>query len=234
MKISIIIPAYNEEKYIGKTLESINNLEKKAGWEIEVIVVNGDSTDKTVEVAKQYSARVLNEPHKGIGFARQQGLLHAQGGIVAFTDADTIVPKDWLKKHLTALADSEVVCSYGNFRVSEGSFPYFPITNYLQPLSIALAYKVGIFRAPGQNIACKREPALAIGGFDEKLMMFEDADFVKRLGKVGKVRYLQNCVVTSSGRRSKEGWRFILRAGIADIQFFVFGVRKFRKFPNFR
>lgn len=233
MKISIVIPAYNEEKYIGKTFESIEKLDKN-NWEVEVIVVNGGSTDNTVEIAQKYGAKVINEPHKSIGFARQQGLLHAKGEIVAFTDADTIVPVDWLRMHLNSLADSEAVCSYGNFRISEGSFPYFQITNYLQPFSIALAYKVGVFRAPGQNIACKRKIALAIGGFDEELMMFEDADFVNRLGKVGKVKYLPTCIVTSSGRRSKEGWGFILRAGIADIQFFIFGVKKFRKFPDFR
>lgn len=102
MRISVIIPAYNEEKYIGKTLQSIKDADKN-GYEVEIIVVNGGSTDKTEEVAKSYGARVLNEPHRGIGFARQQGLLVAEGDIVAFTDADTIVPKDWLIKLVEAL-----------------------------------------------------------------------------------------------------------------------------------
>lgn len=234
MKISIVIPAYNEEKYIGRTLESVKKLDTN-GWEVEVIVVNGDSTDKTAEVAKSFGARVLNEPHKGIGFARQQGLLAAQGEIVAFTDADTLLLADWLQKHMEVLMKEDAVLSFGTYRVSDGTFPYYHMTNFAQPHLVAAAYKfLGIYLAGGQNIVCKKEKALAIGGFDETLELLEDADFARRMKKEGKVVFLPDCVVISSGRRSREGVWYFLRAGWADFEFFVLGKRRFKKFPDFR
>lgn len=233
MKISIVIPAYNEEKYIGKTLESIKNLETK-DWEIEVLVVNGGSTDKTKDVAMSYGVRVVDEPHKSIGFARQCGLKHATGDIIAFTDADTLVPRDWLIKYLNVLTKEHVACSYGTYRVDKSSFPYYQITNYIQPIVVGLANRFGIFLAGGQNIACRRDVALMIGGFDEKLKQLEDADFVRRMKTVGSIAFLPNCIVTSSGRRSKEGWRYFLRAGWADFRFFILGKRDFLKFPDYR
>lgn len=86
MLISIVIPAYNEEKYIGKTLESIKKLNIPVGWELEIVVIDGSSTDDTAKAAKSFGAKVYTEPHKSIGFARQEGLKHASGEIVAFTE----------------------------------------------------------------------------------------------------------------------------------------------------
>lgn len=233
MKVSVVIPAYNEEKYIGKTLAAVNALEKD-NFEVEVLIIDGGSTDKTAEIAEQYGARVKHEPHKGIGFARQHGLKHATGEIVAFTDADTIIPKDWLKKHINALFQDDVVCSFGTFRVDSGSFPYYQITNFLQPWRILLFSKFGIYYANGQNIACKKDKAMAVGGFDEKLELLEDADFVMRMSKIGRVVYLPDCKVLSSGRRSKEGWKFFWRAPLAEFRFFILGKRDFKKFPDYR
>ena len=104
MKISVVIPAYNEEKYIGRTLESVKNLELEKNT-LEILVINGGSTDRTAEIAKSYGARVKDEPHKGIGFARQHGMLHATGDIILYTDADTIVAKDWLSNYFKAFSD---------------------------------------------------------------------------------------------------------------------------------
>jgi len=234
MKISIVIPAYNEEKYIGKTLESAKKLDTN-GWDIEILVINGGSTDKTAEVARSCGARVVDEPHKGIGFARQEGLKHATGEIVFFTDADTIVPPDWLKKHIAALTKEDCVLSFGTFRLSDGNFPYYHVTNYIQPYSIALSYR--LFKAPlapGQNIACKKDAALKIGGFDEKLELLEDADFAMRMQRIGKVVFLPDCIVISSGRRSKEGWGYFLRNLWANINFYLLRRKKFKRFPVYR
>lgn len=233
MKVSVVIPAYNEEKYIGKTLDAVNALDKD-NFEVEVLVIDGSSTDKTAEIAKSFGARVKHELHKGIGFARQHGLKHATGDIVAFTDADTIVPKDWLTKHVKALSEPGVVCSFGTFKVDSGNFPYYQITNYIQPWRILIGVKLGLYYANGQNITCVRDKALEAGGFDERLELLEDADFVIRMSKIGKVKYLPDCKVLSSGRRSKEGWKFFWRAPIAEFRFFILGKRDFKKFPDYR
>lgn len=235
MKISIIIPAYNEEKYIGRTLESIKRLELKNDWDLETLVINGGSTDKTANVVKKYKARVVDEPHKGIGFARQEGIRHAKGEIIIFTDADTTVPKDWIIKYVNVLIKSEVVFAYGNFKVTDGKFPYYHFINYIQPFSIWLMQHV--LRqpiAPGQNMAFWREKALQVGGFDENILLFEDIDFAIRMKKIGKVIYLPDQTVYSSGRRSKEGWKFFLRMMFVSIKYFLFGVRSLGGFPDYR
>jgi glycosyltransferase involved in cell wall biosynthesis len=233
MKISIVIPAYNEELYIGKTLDSVLNLDRK-DWEVEILVINSGSTDRTEAVAKSYGALVYNEEHKSIGYARKRGLEHAFGDFVLYTDADTILPTNWLIKHMEILETPGAVCSYGTFKVEDGSFPYKQITNYLQPLRIWIAYYLGLYYANGQNIGCRKKEALSIGGFDENLELLEDADFVTRMSKIGKVAYIPDCKVISSGRRSQEGLKFFLRAGWAEFRFFILKQRKFAKFPDYR
>ena len=234
MRISIIIPAYNEERYIGRTLDSIKQLDTN-GWQVEIIVVNGSSTDKTVEIAQSYGVEVINEPHKGIGFARQQGLKHAKGEIVVFTDADTLVPKDLLIKHVAALTQPGVILSFGGYRYYDGSFPVYQCFNYVQPIIVFLAYKLfGIPAVSGQNMAFWKNRALAIGGFDENILVMEDTDLAIRLKKVGKVVYLPNVLIYSSGRRSQEGWAYFSRIMRYLIDYFLLRNRKLERFPDFR
>ncbi len=234
MKISIVIPAYNEEKYIGKTLESITKLETD-GWEIETIVINGGSTDKTAEIAASYGAKVINEPHKGIGFARQEGLKHASGDMVFFTDADTLVPSDWLVKHISALKKPSVVCTWGGYRYSDGNFPIYQLFNYIGPIIVYLNYKLfNLPAASGQNIAFWRKKGLEIGGFDEKLVIFEDTDFAIRMKRLGKVVYLPDLLIYSSGRRGREGLGFYLRILRSYFQYFILGRQDLEKFPDYR
>jgi len=233
MKVSIVIPAYNEEKYIGKTLNSINNLDKD-GYDVETIVINGGSTDQTEKIAKSHGAKVINEPHKGIGFARQEGLKHATGDIVAFTDADTIVSKDWLVRHLEVLKKPGVVLTYGTFRVTDGSFPYYQHINYLQPHILWLFHH--LFRQPiaaGQNMVFWREKALSIGGFDEKIPVMEDIDLAVRMKKIGKVIFIPNLIVYSSGRRCHEGLGFYTRM-TETLILYTLGKRKLKGFPDYR
>lgn len=233
MKVSVVIPAYNEEKYIGRTLESVKNLELK-DHKLEILVIDGDSTDRTAEIAKSYGAKVKHEPHKSIGFARQEGIKHAKGEIILFTDADTVVPKNWLLTHTENLLKSGVSCTYGTFRVVDGKFPYFHYTNYFQPYVLWLYHHILNWQiAAGQNIAFWREKALEIGGFDENLLFAEDMDFAIRMKKTGKVLFLKDCIVLSSGRRSNEGLKYFLRAGFSTLQFFL-GIRKLKGFPDYR
>ena len=235
MKISIVIPAYNEEKYIGRTLESIKKLELKKDWILEVLVINGGSTDNTRKVAESFGARVKDEPHKGIGFARQHGIKHASGEIIAFTDADTIVPSDWIVRHITALMKNGVSFTYGTFRVLDGKFPYYHFINYIQPHWLWWLHHIfGKPIAAGQNLAFWREKALKVGGFDDKILLFEDVDFAIRMKKVGKVVFIPDLIVISSGRRSKEGWGFFLRMMVASLKYFFLGRRSLGGFPDFR
>ena len=104
MKISVVIPALNEEDGIGKTLDMINrDYFKKKGWDLEIIVVDGNSTDKTREVAKKKGAKVIIEPRKGYGRAYKTGLKEAEGEIIVTGDADATYPFDKIHEYIEYL-----------------------------------------------------------------------------------------------------------------------------------
>ena len=93
MKVSIVIPTLDEEEGIGVTLDSIKREEfAKRGWDLEIIIVDGDSRDKTREIAEQKGARVIIEPRKGYGRAYKTGLKEVDGDIIITGDADGTYP----------------------------------------------------------------------------------------------------------------------------------------------
>jgi len=213
MKVSVVIPAYNEEKFITKTIESIKALSFQPD---EILIIDGGSTDKTKAVAEGLGARVVTVPHRGIGFARQCGLEKAIGDIIAFTDADSVVPKEWLRKIVDALSKQGVSCVFSEFWVPDGWLPYRFFINVLQPIYIPLFhYLFGISLAPGQNTAFWRKKAVEAGGYPVDFKIAEDLEMAKRLSKVGKVVYLFDNFVVSSGRRGDEGLPLIRRVFMA-------------------
>src|ERR1035437_2767541 len=95
MKISVIIPAHNEEKYIGSCLEHL--LKYSEGRFCEIIVIDNASTDRTADIAKGYpGVRVISEPRKGTGHARQTGFESSIGDLLAYFDADTRLREGWI------------------------------------------------------------------------------------------------------------------------------------------
>src|SRR3989344_7494836 len=95
MKISVVIPAYNEEKYIRN---SLNSLKQQVEQPDEIIIVDNLSQDKTILIAKEFNVKVIEGRTKGIGHARSIGFDTVQNEIIARCDADTVVPADWIKK----------------------------------------------------------------------------------------------------------------------------------------
>lgn len=231
MTISVVIPAYNEEKFLSLTLESLKKLDRQPD---EVLVVDGGSTDKTDEVAGKYDAKVLIVKHRGIGYARQQGLKAASSEVIAFTDADTLVPKDWLTKIEESLNRPGVSGVFGTFRVPSGWWIYRTYINIFQPVFNQIYYWLGIPMAPGQNIAFWKDKALSVGGFPEDFRIAEDIEVARRLMKTGKVILRQDLIVESSGRRGDEGFGLLIRTFKAFFIYFFF--RKANKigFPDIR
>src|SRR3990170_5274074 len=95
MRVSLIIPVYNEEESIVKCLESIVNQEEKPD---EIIVVDNNCTDKTAEIAQKFGARIVKEKKQGMIYTRNTGFDSAQYEILAKTDADAILPSNWISK----------------------------------------------------------------------------------------------------------------------------------------
>ena len=109
MKISIVMPALNEEEGIGKTIDDINvDYFKKKGWKHEIIVVDGGSKDRTREIARKKGAVVIIEKRKGYGRAYKTGLTKATGDIIVTGDADATYPFDQIHKYVQLLLDENL------------------------------------------------------------------------------------------------------------------------------
>ena len=210
MKISVIVCAYNEEKYIGKTLESIS---KSAGEELlEIVVVNNASTDRTSEVANRFpKVRVVNETQKGLTKARQAGLVSAKGDILSYLDADTLVNKQWfdvLKKEFSQ--NSDLVCLSGPYIYyglpNMESFFVRIWTNFWIWLWHWFIFRIAASKRGyvimGGNFTAKREALLKAGGFDSSIAFYgEDTDIARRLSLVGRVKFIKEFAVQTSARR---------------------------------
>lgn len=231
MTISVVIPAYNEEKYLPKTLTSIAYLSRKPD---EVLIIDAQSTDKTPEIAKQFGAKSIIIPHRGIGYARQKGLEAASGDVIAFTDADTIVPHDWLTKIEQSLAKPNIVAVYSGYKVYDGWFPYRFTINYIHPLIFFFFHYIGFPIAPGQNTAFWKTKGFEAGGYPIDFKAAEDIEMIRRLKTVGKIIYRYDNYVSSSGRRGNEGFAFFIRMARGLSYYFVTRKANTFDFPDIR
>lgn len=143
MRLSIVIPAYNEEGYLGKCLESIERQLDDKDYDVEVIVVNNASTDNTNDIASSFSdVIVVDEPRKGLVQARHAGLAASSGELVANVDADTILPKGWLKKVMSEFDKNEELVALS------GPYIYYDLPLYeriLVRLFYLAAYSLCLF-----------------------------------------------------------------------------------------
>lgn len=110
MKVSVVIPAFNEAEFLDACL---NSLTKQTEPPDEIIVVNNNSTDNTVKIAKKYDVRIVNEKKQGMISARNSGFNKAKFDIIARTDADTILPPSWIKKIKNGFKDKDLVALSG-------------------------------------------------------------------------------------------------------------------------
>ena len=105
----MLLPTLNEEKGIGKTIDAINKTYfKKNKWDLEIIVIDGDSKDKTREIAQKKKAKVLIEKRKGYGRAYKTGLSHATGDIIVTGDADATYPFEKIHLYIKQLIDEDL------------------------------------------------------------------------------------------------------------------------------
>lgn len=205
LTVSIVIPAYNEEKGIAQTIETAL---KQDYPPLEVIVVDNNSSDNTSDVAKQHGAKVILEKKKGVAAARQAGFTHAKGDIIISTDADSRLPKDYVSKIITFFSKHENIIAVGGVaRLYSGpwtakfvyryiSYPFFYLDRILS----------GGWNMSGFSMAIKKDAFLKTPGFNTDHMIGEDVDISQKLRKIGKVTVEPTLIVYVSGRRYKDGY----------------------------
>jgi glycosyltransferase involved in cell wall biosynthesis len=216
MKISFVIPAYNEEECLPVCLSAIEQeiIRNKDGWETEIIVVNNASTDTTKERASSFAGvRVVDEERKGLVWARRAGYLVSSGDIIANIDADTKMQEGWLKKvidefnsdpKLLALSGPHIF--YDAPRFTRCISRLFYIIGYIFDRASELFFHNGSM-LQGGNFVLRREAIEQIGGFDTSIEFYgEDINIGRRIRKIGKVKWTFSLPIYASGRRfEKEG-----------------------------
>lgn len=191
--LSIIIPTLNEENFILETLERL-----KTDWTGEVVVVDGGSQDKTVQIAREWGASVdLSKPSRGSQM--NVGAEKASGDILLFLHADTHLPPDFaqlVRKHMA------------NPAVPGGSFAlrFYPTTRQLDIKAKAIAFRTRFLRKPygDQAIFVKASLFHLMGGYAE-IPLMEDVEFVRRLNKRGRMVFIHEPALTSSRRFVRHG-----------------------------
>jgi glycosyltransferase involved in cell wall biosynthesis len=211
MRLSFVIPAYNEEAYLGDCIESIL-VETKASYsETEIIVVNNASSDRTREVALSYPGVILvDEPIKGLTHARQAGFNASSGELIANVDADSRLPYGWLAKVLDEfdrrpgmVALSGPVIYYDLSKWQARLIQVFYLIAWLTYALNRYVLRVGSM-VQGGNFVVTRKAIKEIGGFNLSISFYgEDTDIARRLNKVGNVRFTFGLRMFSSARRLK-------------------------------
>jgi GT2 family glycosyltransferase len=202
--ISFIVPAYDEERLLGATLRAIHGAARVCGEAYEVIVADDASTDRTAEVAASQGARVVGVAHRQIAATRNSGAREAQGEVLVFVDADTIVDETVLRSALSVLRSGAV--GGGAAVRFDGSLPFY--ARILTPLLVAIFRIAGL--ACGCFVFCTRAAFEAAGGFDEKLFGAEELAMSRALKRQGRFVVLRDAVTTSGRKmRTHSGWEIL-------------------------
>lgn len=184
MRFSVIIPAYNEAKYLPRLLNSINVARSNYSGgqdQIEVIVADNDSTDATAEVAAAHEARVVHVAKRRIAAARNGAARAARGEIFCFIDADSAIHARTFDTIDQAMKTGAYVWGVTGARLERKSLPLL-ITHYMfMPMVWTTGLDLGLS-------FCAREDFEAVGGYDESRLYAEDVTFPLALRRLGRTR----------------------------------------------
>lgn len=214
-KVSVLIPAYNEEKYILSALDALVNQRYP---NLEIIVADNASTDSTSFLVKKFiqdlgkaiQVRLIHEKKQGTNYARECARQAASGDIIAQLDADCIPPPGWIAQGVSAL------CNNKNIVAVTGPYDYYDATFFVRT-STLITQKI-IYPLVNSFVQLSSHAALLIGGnafihapileraggYNTAFTFYgDDAELGKRLSRQGYVSYMPNLTVPSSSRRYK-------------------------------
>lgn len=201
MKVSVIIPAYNEEQCLPETLERVGKALSIAGCSSEIIVVDNDSRDGTKRVAEVFGAKVFSEKEHNISKVRNTGAENSAGDVLIFIDADTLVPDTLFQKIAAGLEDEK--CLGGAVAVEYEDFERKWMKYYL----LGWKFWGAVFNMrQGAAQFCRKSVFEEVGGYDPTIYMGEDVEFYWRLSRFarrdkGYLYFVEHPRVTTSARR---------------------------------
>ncbi len=196
--ISVVIPALNEEENIGDCLWSLKN--QNYSKDYEIIVMDNGSEDNTKEIAEKHCDKLFVEPDLSLPELRNEGIRRAKGEIIAQTDSDCLVDKNWLKEAEKSLKTNILVTG-----------PVIPLENtklyevllYLYNTWLRISMNVFTFsHASAGNVAFYRDAALSVGGFKDSFP--SDGKFGIDMRKQGRIYFDPKMLVFASMRRFRE------------------------------
>jgi glycosyltransferase involved in cell wall biosynthesis len=203
VKISVIIPAFNEERLLGETLRSVKaamNAFARRNWEMELIVCDNNSTDRTAEIAREAGATVVFEPINQIARARNSGAAAATGDWLVFVDADSHPSAELFDDVAEQIVSGK--CLAGGTTVKlEGHHPKASLVTQLwNSTSRVMRWLAGSF------IFCEAKTFKKIGGFSNELFASEEIELSQRLKAVAKTERKQIVILhrhpmTTSARK---------------------------------
>ena len=179
MRFSVVIPAHNEEAFIGKCLKSIEVAKKDFSKEVEVIVSINRCTDRTEDIAKSYGAIVIEENSKNLAKIRNAAAGKASGDIIVTIDADSRMSENMLAQINNLLSIGKYIGGGVLVRPERISIGIFMSVITVIPVLL-------IHRVSGGLFWCYRRDFEALGGFNESMVSAEDIDFAIRLKAYGK------------------------------------------------
>ena len=190
--VSVIIPVRNGEPTIEPLLESLQRLDYDRN-KVEVVVVDGNSTDRTGDIVRKYPVKLIIERKEGLNAARNTGMRNSDGEIIAFTDCDCIVPSNWIKKIVENFKDPQVGCVGGSAKGHDDDFisqyadnSIIPLMPFFKKRERLHMIKLFLHHPAGCNMAFSRKAFEEVGCFDESIRYgFDDVEFVERVCKAG-------------------------------------------------
>lgn len=209
LKLSFVVPAYNEETLLPACLAAIRAEIDRSGCAAEVIVVNNASTDRTADVAAgTQGVTLVHEPRKGLVQARRAGYEVATGTYIANIDADTLLPVGWIDRVLEMFAkDEKLVCLSGPYDYYDVPFRIRACARVFYLIGFCTyAFNKNVLgvgsMVQGGNFVILREAMERIGGFNDAFQFYgEDTDIASRMSKIGNVTFTWSLMAKSSGRR---------------------------------
>ena len=212
-KVSIVVPVKNGATKIKDLLDSLMHVDYDKD-KLEIIVVDGCSTDGTREIVSKYPVKLVVEEKPGVNAARNTGIKSSTGEIIAFTDYDCVIPKDWVKKIVKNLQSPEVGCVGGQILRYNDEFlaryadeSVIPVMRMFKKKTLLSRISSPAYYPVGCNFAVKREAVEKTGFFDERFEYgFDELEFAERVCEKGyKILLTPEITVKHKHRSSLSG-----------------------------